>query len=369
MNRISEDRFSDIDKIRFLLPRSSYETDVYALLYLAYKMCGRTIPECRLPKEILQSLGIKHQLWKYLTDIMESVNFEALCKLVDETDVASLREELLKPIHDWSRSRIASVPDLVNRLAAKILRDHIVAKSLVVELNCGDGMFLIEEEIMGRCRAIGIEPDKSTSLCRMMRADVVGCDIDIENKNPIDWFENPSEGKADGLFLNHQFGMRIKDIADDSNEFIFKVLEDNPEIKRSASSDWLFAKLCIDALTDTGKAICVFPRGEMTRNSSLAIRKSFIESGWIEAAISLPKGVYLPNASIATTLIVLSHGNESVHFIDASEIKKDAGWDESKQSFSNYSGSTVKSIFDEEICPSKTLSLDEVKETGYWLTF
>ena len=93
------------------------------------------------------------------------------------------------------------------------------------------------------------------------------------------------------------------------------------EIVKNASLEWLMNILSINQLKDDGKAVCLVERNILFDIENADIRKYFIENGYIESIIFLPKNILIPYPS-TLVLIVFSKGNKKIRFIDAYNFGK-----------------------------------------------
>ena len=83
----------------------------------------------------------------------------------------------------------------------------------------------------------------------------------------------------------------------------------------TTSSDWVFNALLYDLLTENGKAVGIMTNGSTWNSIDMPMRKYFVERKMVEYVISLPGKIFATN--IATTLIILSHNNDSIRMIGA----------------------------------------------------
>ena len=83
----------------------------------------------------------------------------------------------------------------------------------------------------------------------------------------------------------------------------------------TTSSDWVFNALLYDLLTENGKAVGIMTNCSTWNSIDMPMRKYFVECKMVECVISLPGKIFATN--IATTLIILSHNNDSIRMIDA----------------------------------------------------
>ena len=94
-----------------------------------------------------------------------------------------------------------------------------------------------------------------------------------------------------------------------------------PFADRIRTMDWNFVAGVVQRLKDNGKGIILLPSGcafsklHFHRNA----REYFVDHGFIESVICLPKRMF-HFTNISLLLIVLSHGNENIRFVDASEV-------------------------------------------------
>lgn len=83
------------------------------------------------------------------------------------------------------------------------------------------------------------------------------------------------------------------------------------------NAEWNNAKRVMQLLHSDGKAVMIVPNVCTTTQKDIEARKYLVSNGYVEAVVKLPEKMYREtNASF--TLLLLSHGNKSVTFIDAS---------------------------------------------------
>ena len=144
-----------------------------------------------------------------------------------------------------------------------------------------------------------------------------------------------TEEKIDKIFLNlsliphHYQKKKVRSIEVDNRSEITKKyrnkcindLKIKDEIVKNASLEWLMNILSINQLKDDGKAVCLVERNILFDIENADIRKYFIENGYIESIIFLPKNILIPYPS-TLVLIVFSKGNKKIRFIDAYNFGK-----------------------------------------------
>ena len=93
------------------------------------------------------------------------------------------------------------------------------------------------------------------------------------------------------------------------------------EIIENASLEWLHYIELMTNLKDEGKAISLVESKIFYDNENIKIRKYFIENGYIEAIILLPKNMMI-GLNDSLVFIVFSKGNKKIRFVDASNFGK-----------------------------------------------
>lgn len=88
------------------------------------------------------------------------------------------------------------------------------------------------------------------------------------------------------------------------------------ETRGRCSSDWFFNEILVDSIKQTGKAVGIMTLGSGWNKTDERARKYFVENGFVEAVIRLPERIFA-NTMVAANLIVLSHNNNAVRFVDA----------------------------------------------------
>ena len=93
------------------------------------------------------------------------------------------------------------------------------------------------------------------------------------------------------------------------------------EITENASLEWLHYIELMTNFKDEGKAISLVESKILYDNENIKIRKYFIENGYIEAIILLPKNMMI-GLNDSLVFIVFSKGNKKIRFVDASNFGK-----------------------------------------------
>lgn len=88
----------------------------------------------------------------------------------------------------------------------------------------------------------------------------------------------------------------------------------------------LFIQKCLLSINQRGTAIILVPESVLFNSGDayVNLRKYLIDNGYLNAVISLPDGLFLPLSGIKTSLLVISHSNTKVKFIDGL-LKRNVG--------------------------------------------
>jgi type I restriction enzyme M protein len=125
-----------------------------------------------------------------------------------------------------------------------------------------------------------------------------------------------SEIKFKKLFANFPWLLRLRKQDIDSLDTSYWNKYNNIFSTR-ITSDWIFSTALVNMLEEEGKAISLVVNGSLYKLTDSEVREKFIKNGSIEAVIQLPENIF-PFTSISSSLIVFSHRNNQIKFIDAS---------------------------------------------------
>ena len=193
----------------------------------------------------------------------------------------------------------------------------------------GSGGLMIE---LGRsfptAKVFAQELNSSAFVESLLRCSIQGVNYDLASGDVFthDYF---SGRKADLVVSNPPFGMRLSEhqvnaIANDSR-WIWGV-------PSSSSGNAAWVQHCISHLSEKGMAILVFPTSAQFEGGiSKRVREGIIKSGYLDAVISLPKGLFASTA-ISSTIFVLSkekstsaEGSEKFLMVDLENLDNSAG--------------------------------------------
>lgn len=248
--------------------------------------------------------------------------------------------------------REASTPRGILKLVAKIL--DVQENESVLELCSGKGNFFVELALLREnIKYTGIELSMANNFIANIRASVLERDISLFLSDAMTY---KTENKADKLFANYPFLINVPDM-----ENIVKDMEMLPGNIKRASSDWIFNLKLVEQMKSGGKAVAVMTNGTTWNSTDKKIREYFIKSGFIEATILLPPKLF-PGISVATTLVIFSHGNTNIKMIDAGENFTKEG---RRNVLSDNDISDILDLLQKDSKNSITISIKEIEENDY----
>ena len=248
--------------------------------------------------------------------------------------------------------REASTPRGILKLAAKIL--DVQENESVLELCSGKGNFFVELALMREnIKYTGIELSMANNFIANIRASVLERDISSVLSDAMTY---KAENKADKLFANYPFLINVPDM-----ENIVKDFVDFPDNIKRVSADWVFNLKLVEQMKYGGKAVAIMKNGTTWNSTDKKIREYFVENGLIEATVLLPAKLFF-GTSIATTLVIFSHGNTNIKMIDAVENFTKEG---RRNVLSDNDISDILDLLQKDGKNSITISIKEIAENDY----
>lgn len=248
--------------------------------------------------------------------------------------------------------REASTPRGILKLAAKIL--DVQENESVLELCSGKGNFFVELALLREnIKYTGIELSMANNFIANIRASVLERDISSVLSDAMTY---KAENKSDKLFSNYPFLINVPDM-----ENIIKDFVDFPDSIKRVSADWVFNLKLVEQMKSGGKAVAVMANGTTWNSTEKKIREYFVENGLIEATVLLPAKLF-PGTSIATTLVIFSHGNTNIKMIDAVENFTKEG---RRNVLSDNDISDILDLLQKDGKNSITISINEIAENDY----
>lgn len=297
------------------LPTFPWSLRVYplALIGLLVKRSGRKV------EEAIVSADVSVETRGYLLDILKDAGDEMVGAFIEEFKVDELEAFMrLDPSYKATLFDKASAsfftPASVNELAFRVL--NVKEGDWVADFGCGPAGFLgYVVERFPELHATGVELNHEVACIARLRMEYLGVNVCVEERN---LFDCDQLRKYDRIFSNFPFGQRVADLTA-SGEYAQKLVKGDMPYGRSRNADWAYCQLIVDSLADDGRAVAVLTPSALYNIVDRRVRKHFVENGLIEAVIALPKGLFF-GTSIPTELVVFSHGNKSIRFIDARDL-------------------------------------------------
>ncbi len=249
-------------------------------------------------------------------------------------------------------------PLSVSVLAACALDIHSGEK--ISDFGSGVGDFLCyASEGCKEASYYGVDINTSAVEISAIRVEILADDAEIEQGNI---FEVDNSRKFDKIFSNYPFAIPMRSVENQGNQ-VAELLKEIPDLRKGNASDWLFNAQIIKHLSDAGKAVTIMTTGSTWNLNITGIREYFVNKGLIEAVIALPSKLF-PYHNVATVIVVLSRGNESVRMIDASDIC------EKGRRQTDFSKDDIQQIIDllsEDSEHSVMIDIDTLKKNDYVL--
>jgi len=281
-----------------------------AVLAYFYKPGFETDDLKKSISKVIKNNDIKEQLTQIFKEQKEEVT---------EISKACSKQEIKAYIAQFSGDYIGwhtlPTPMSICDLAIKIL--DITDKDVVLDLCSGINSFGIEVEKSNKPKKIvGVEINTESMFIALVKNAVLGLNIENIQGNAIS--QDYSNLNATKVFSNFPFGFARRPIVTEMREngrlgkyFI--------NTKRTASSDWVFSLAAFLNQAKDGKTLTVMANSGLINNPDEGIRQYLVESGLVEAVISLPPRL-LTGTNIPINILVMSNGNEKVKLVDATEI-------------------------------------------------
>ena len=269
---------------------------------------------------------------------------------------------IFRPFNETVKSASFSTPDSITRLIKRIL--DLNMDDRVADVGCGAGSFIVSASLdEPGAHYTGYEINPFYCAVAKIRAELLAAKIDINLQDAFDFINDDSVGaRFNKVFSNYPFGLKLRS-SGTGIRYLKKLSEQFSGLSKATSSDWVFNSLLCDMLTADGKAVGIMTNGSTWNSIDMPMRKHFVERGMVEAVISLPNRLF-STTNIATSLIVLSHGNKFVRLIDASGICQQG---RRINEFSDDNIEAILKLFQVDNDHSKAVSLEELRESEYTL--
>lgn len=329
--------------------KSRYSTVLAYLLYRAAKDKIKNLDSIELVENICDvDDSIKSELIYYFPEIspildrLKVYGFDAenlLAYLLFNNDLEDVFQE-------------SSTPRGILKLVAKIL--DVQENDSVLELCSGKGNFFVELALLREnLKYTGIEYNMAVNFIANIRSSLLDKDISLVLNDAMTY---KAEEKVDKLFANYPFMISIPDIEDIVKNFV-----DLPDNIKRVSSDWIFNLKIVEQMKLDGRAVAIMTNGTTWNSADRKIREYFVENGLIEATVLLPVKLF-PGTSIASTLVIFSHGNTNIKLIDAGENFTKEG---RRNILSDTDISDIMELLQKNSNNSITININEIAENDY----
>lgn len=209
-------------------------------------------------------------------------------------------------------------PDSLINLLERFL--EISSEDSVINFNVGSGLLLSAlhnsnpENIL-----LGMDVNDYQLKHAYLRATAIPDNkIDLLTDNLLNYLvESKPQNKFDKIISTHPFGLRVRML---NREYPF-IEGSYPFVKSGMAADWLYLMSAINLLKDNGKIIAFVPAGCLFTNQDREARKYFIDNGYVESIVILPRKMY-SSIGINIAMVVLSKGNKEVHLVNAESVYK-----------------------------------------------
>lgn len=338
--------------------------EAYAATYIAHEMRVRGVGA--MSDDFLKGISLGNSVvFKLLEDTKRTIDRnggveELLDRLSSFTDNELICILSLSPFNETSGSEGQYVtPRGVCLLVQAILEPK--PDDFVADFCSGTGEFLqMVNGMSPNCNLSGIELNPWVFSVAAIRNASSGSNISYTLSDVLSY---EFEGRYDKVFVNGPWGMRTRGI-ESSDHVISDIINNKGLFKCPVSADWLFAFKAIQSLKENGTAVVVVTNGATFNSRDSGARRFFIENGYIEAAITMPEGLFAPYSGIGTAILILSRNKtvDKVRLVDA----RDLGIKERRTVTigSDAIESVLERLNNDGDC-SRTVSLKELAQNGW----
>lgn len=275
-----------------------------------------------------------------------------------------------------------TLPQSICTLVNKIL--DVQQNDIVAEINCGIGRYLDATiKAYPEIKLVGVERehDKLEMADMNLRNTLEQRDVskefmtDIFNRKAPQYDHQITLCNADPFYYYN--GFAVKDIYDKAFSYMSERVRLREErafeeyirdsklyhvVRYHTTSDWYFNEMLVKSIKENGKAVALMNSGAMNNKIDEESRKFFVENGYIEAVIKLPKKLALRMRS--SVLVILSHNNKAIRFVDASCCYVDG---RRSNELSEKNIETILGLLQHDNATSKVADCATVSQAGFAL--
>lgn len=229
----------------------------------------------------------------------------------------------------------------------------------LLDVGSGIGTTLLEASKTSSISGIEINPENYMLSCLLL--DLFN--IPIEKMKHKDVFTyDLSEFNANKVFMNMPMGLKM---SGKKLEDVLKLKFDKSVYKnhiKSIDSSWVFA-LDIIENTEYEKFVMLMNGNPLYSDIHQDVRKILIDKGKVEAVIALPSNL-LAYTAIPIYLVIFSHNNESIKFVDATKLYSDIKY---RNTIEKKHIEEIISALEEDSNISKTVETKKLEEEDFTL--
>ena len=295
-------------------------------------------------------------------EVLTDELWERLLQLVMKYSPEEFALAAVNPVTDNEPKGTMTTPPSILNLAHKLL--NVKAGESVADVCCGSGTYMVSAALEeSRASYHGFEINAANRAAALMRAELIDADMEVTLCDVFTVADSDPMPKFDKIFADYPFGLKLRNLGAGA-EYLERLAEQYPGLSKATSSDWVFNALLYDLLTENGKAVGIMTNGSTWNSIDMPMRKYFVERKMVECVISLP-GKMFASTNIATTLIILSHNNDSIRMIDAT---KHCQQGRRQNEFSEENIATIMDALSNDHDYCKSISIEELRANEYNLS-
>lgn len=295
-------------------------------------------------------------------EVLTDELWERLLQLVMKYSPEEFALAAVSPVTDNEPKGTMTTPPSILKLAHKLL--NVKAGESVADVCCGSGTYMVSAALEeSRASYHGFEINAANRAAALMRAELIDADMEVTLCDVFTVADSDPMPKFDKIFADYPFGLKLRNLGAGA-AYLERLAEQYPGLSKATSSDWVFNALLYDLLTENGKAVGIMTNGSTWNSIDMPMRKYFVERKMVECVISLP-GKMFASTNIATTLIILSHNNDSIRMIDAT---KHCQKGRRQNEFSEENIATIMDALSNDHDYCKSISIEELRANEYNLS-
>lgn len=271
-------------------------------------------------EEVLQKFSdnnIKERLKKAFEENSNQIEEFKYIKDLTHDEVIEIIEGLSAYI--GTRGGSNTTINSISKLSFKLL--NLKREDKLLDVGSGVGLTLMEASKISSVSGIEINTDNYIVSCILFDLFNLSTDEIIKN----DALTYDLRGfNANKVFMNMPMGLKIRE---DRLKEVLNLKFDKSYYKnhiKSMDSSWIYALDVIEN-TEYEKFVMLVNGSPLYSDMYKSIRKMLVNEGKVESVIALPSNL-LDYTSIPIYLIVFSHNNECVKFVDATNLYSEGNY-------------------------------------------